>query len=217
MTVAARPTPYGLVFGPFAAERFPQLREGLAQAGRDPLDRDAFLLVEEVAEFLRELRPDEGLGEAVSALVGLVHAAYLYWLDGEQTISVSAAALRHALESDPGPETAWSGRPISRYVQLPALKVWGSPFPGAGAEPLDGWFAIPSVGRLSVLGVFGLHPGRDGFTAVEAAGPRPEFLARADGSPLFAPTLPGGSSAGLASVIGQEELLILAWRLEGST
>ena len=66
---------------------------------------------------------------------------------------------------------------------------------------------------LSVLAIFGLHPGRAGFTAVEVVGPRPSHLERADGSPLFSGTLPGAERAGLASVVGAEELLELAWRL----
>ena len=37
-------------------------------------------------------------------------------------------------------------------------------------------------------------------------------LARDDGSPLFAPTLPGGKAAGLHSIAGEEELLELGWR-----
>lgn len=216
MTVAARPTPFALVFGTLAAARFPVLRAGLAAAGRDPRDRDSFLMVEEVAELLRELRPEEGLGEGVSALVGLVHAAYLYWADGEQTTSVGAEALELALAASSGASIAGTNAGTSRYVQLPPLRVWGVPAEGAPAEPLDGWFAFSRDGRLAVLAVFGLHPGRDGLTAVEVAGPRPEFLTREDGTPLFAPTLPGGGAAGLASVIGQEELLELAWRLEAS-
>jgi hypothetical protein len=46
----------------------------------------------------------------------------------------------------------------------------------------------------------------------EVTGPRPTGLARADGSALYAPVLPGGDSAGLHSLVGTEELLELAWR-----
>lgn len=215
MTVTTRPTPFALVFGSLAPERFPVLRDGLASAGWDPRHRDGFVLVEEVAELLRELRPDDGLGESVSALVALVHAAYLHWIDGEQIVTVDAAMLDATLRETPGTQ-AGGGR-TSRYVQLPALRVWGVPAEGAPAEPLDGWFAMPQGGILSVLAVFGLHPGREGLTAVLVEGPRPGFLMREDGSALFSPTLPGGGDAGLASVIGEEELLELAWRLEGTS
>jgi hypothetical protein len=66
---------------------------------------------------------------------------------------------------------------------------------------------------LRVLGVFGIHRDREGFSVVEAAGPRRSGLARADGSRLFDPLLPGGRAAGLFSISGEEELLELGWRI----
>jgi len=66
-----------------------------------------------------------------------------------------------------------------------------------------------------VLGIFGLRPDRAGFSAVEVGGARPGRPARADGSALFAPTLPGGKAAGLHSITGEEELLELGWRTTG--
>jgi hypothetical protein len=63
--------------------------------------------------------------------------------------------------------------------------------------------------------VFGLQPERAGFTVVEVSGSRPVGLARADGSALFSPTLPGGVAARLFSLVGAEELLELGWRLVG--
>ncbi len=89
------------------------------------------------------------------------------------------------------------------------------PFEGANPEPLDGWFREGSPAGLRVLAAFGLHPGRIGFTLVEVGGPPPGRLVRADGSALFSPTLAGGAAAGLASLAGEEELLELAWRVEG--
>jgi hypothetical protein len=50
---------------------------------------------------------------------------------------------------------------------------------------------------------------------VEVGGARPNGLARADGSALFAPTLAGGVAAGLHSITGEEELLELGWRTTG--
>ena len=66
--------------------------------------------------------------------------------------------------------------------------------------------------ELRVLGVFGLRPERQGFSVVEATGPRPANLRRPDGTALFAPVLPGGSVARLHSLVGAEELLELGWR-----
>ena len=42
------------------ATSFPRIAASLAAAGRDPIDRDAFLMDREVVALLRELRPDEG-------------------------------------------------------------------------------------------------------------------------------------------------------------
>jgi hypothetical protein len=81
------------------------------------------------------------------------------------------------------------------------------------AEPLDGCFVhSTSGGALRVLGIFGLRPERLGFTAVEATGPRPEALARPDGTALFASTL---GAERLHSITGGEELLELGWRTLG--
>jgi hypothetical protein len=63
-----------------------------------------------------------------------------------------------------------------------------------------------------VLGVFGMNRERDGFSVVEASGPRAHNLARPDGSALFGPVMPGGDAAGLHSIAGAEELLELGWR-----
>jgi hypothetical protein len=69
-------------------------------------------------------------------------------------------------------------------------------------------------GALRVLGIFGMHPARAGFSVVEAAGV-PGPLAREDGSRLFAATLAGGESAGLFELIGAEELVELGRRARG--
>jgi hypothetical protein len=216
VTAAIRPTPFDAVFGPIAEDRFGAVRDGITAAGLDPRHRDAFLLVREVGELLRDLRPDEGLGQAVDTLVAFLHRAYLFWMDGATVRGVTEDELARLLVGGDGepPALRPSGHQPARYVQLPPLRVWGSPLEAAPAEPLDGWFTDRDGDSLSILAVFGLHPGRDGFTAVEAAGPRPPALARQDGSPLFSPSLPGGAAAGLYSVSGEEELLELAWRVE---
>lgn len=216
MNPAARATPFGLLFGEQLAGRLLAVEEGIAAAGVDARQRDAFVLVQEVVELLRDLRPDEGLGTGVDALVSLVHAAYLFWKDGQETVAVREPVLQAALRSGP-PVSARPARAATRYLQLPPLRVWGTPVEGEPPEPLDGWFAVPQGDRLALVAVFGLHPARGGFTVVEAEGPRPGHLAREDGSPLFAPTLAGGGAAGLASVTGAEELLELAWRLDTLT
>jgi hypothetical protein len=198
--------------GSIATARFPALREGLTTAARDPRDRDAFLMVREVVELLRDIEPDEGLGEGIGTMAAFLHHAYLHWMDGESTWLVDEALLEIAL-GDAKAAVAPGGTDRSRYVQLPPLRVWGAPVAGGPTEPLDGWFAYRRDDGLTVLAIFGLHPGRAGFTAVEVSGPRPGHMVRPDGSAPFSGTLPGAERAGLASIVGAEELLELAWRL----
>jgi hypothetical protein len=214
MTITVRPTPFSLAFGHLAAARFPAIDQALTAAGTDPRDRDAFLLLREVSQLLRELRPDEGLGEGVEALAALLHAAYLFHRGGEPIMTVDEDTLRLLVSEVPDVPagSAPSREPI--YVQLPPLRVWGVARAGAPAEPLDGWFVTRGKDGLSLVAVFGMYPGREGFTVVEASGPRPDELRRPDGTLLFAPMLAGGMTAGLASLSGAEELLELAWRVE---
>jgi hypothetical protein len=211
----SRPTPFDLVFGDVASERFPPVREGIAAAGRDLTSRDEFLLVREVAELMREIRPDEGLGEAVEALVAFVHTAFLYWHHGERLVEVERDVLGQAIAVGTRPGASDPPNTPTSYMQLPPLVVWGVPIAGSPPEPLDGWFLSRPGGVLTLLAVFGLRPGREAMTTVEIAGPRPPAsLARLDGTPLFAPRVTGGAAAQLYSVEGEEELLELACRVE---
>lgn len=207
----ARPDPFLVAFGPAAHERLEALEAGLMADGVDPWDRDAWTLSRAGAAFLRELHPEGGLGEGVAELVALAHAGYLYWRLGRVTVEVS----REDLEQLRGPAPPGADRGPSLeayYVRLPQHRIWGAAIAGSAPEPLDGWFAVVRNGTLSVVGVFGLLAGRPGFTVAIASGPQPGPLARADGSPPFAPTVPGGAAAGLWSLVGHEELLALGWQ-----
>jgi hypothetical protein len=208
----ARSTPFDFVLASFAGERFPLIRSALAAAGRDPMDRDAFLMEREVVVLLRELRPAEGLGERMDQLAALVHQGYLLWDAGQVTIDILPEQLSDLLGARPlSQETA--ERPPAYYAQFPERRVWAEVLEGQPPEPLDGFFVSPGgPDELRVLGIFGLHPERMGFSVVEVAGPRPGALAREDGTSLFAPTLPGGAAAGLYSLVGAEELLEVGWR-----
>ena len=77
-------------------------------------------------------------------------------------------------------------------MQLLERQVWARVIDGQAAEPMDGCFVHEADGELRVLGIFGLRRDRDGFSAVETAGPRPSELRRPDGTPLFSPVLAGG-------------------------
>jgi len=195
-----RPTPFEAVFAPWAAEKFGALREALRSGGVAAHDRDAFLMARPAIELIRDLRPEAGLGEAIDEFVALIHAAYRFWEEGQHLIQVDEATFRPLV------------RPPAFYLQFPPRRVWGAPVPGGPHEPLDGCFVVRDGATLHVAGIFGFHPGRDGFSVVSVSGPRSPGLRREDGTPLFSPVLPGGATAGLFSVTGMEELLELVWR-----
>ena len=206
-----RSTPFDLVFRPFSQEVFPGVRRALKEGGHDPRDRDRFLMLREVVTLLRELRPEQGLGEGIDQLAALLHHAYLYWDSDEPTFEVP---LRLVEASDAQTREHSAGPSPACYAVMPEHRIWAEVIPGQPSEPLDGCFVHSAPdGTLRVLGVFGIHRDREGFSVVEAAGPRPWGLARADGSRLFDPTLPGGRAAGLFSISGEEELLELGWRV----
>jgi hypothetical protein len=165
----------------------------------------------EVVTLIRDLRPDDGIGEGIEQLAALVHHAYLFWAAGQPVRSVAPEDLTELLATDP--DTAIGGAKAALYAQLPEHRLWATVVPGDPAEPLDGCFIYSSGEELRVLGIFGLRPDRPGFSVVEAAGERPGALVRPDGSAVFSPTLPGGAGAGLHSLIGGEELLELGWRV----
>jgi hypothetical protein len=208
-----RPTPFDLVFQPATETVFPAIRDALSSAGQDPCDRDRFLMLRDVVTLLREMRPDEGLGEGIDRLAALVHHAYLFWDAGRLTVEFPLDRLAELLGARSGPDENGIQGP-AYYAQLPERRIWAQVIPGEPHEPMDGCFVhgLPGSAELRVLGVFGIHPERAGFSVVEVIGPRPGALARLDGSDLFAPTLPGGAAAKLFSVAGEEELLDLGWR-----
>src|SRR5512138_1068011 len=211
-----RPTPSDLVFARAAETAFPAIRATLERGGHAPADRDAFLLVPDAVELLRELRPDEGLGEGMDQLVAFLHHAYLTWDAGNVTLTISGERLASLLEAPPTAAADPDEPPRAYYAQLLDRQVWARVIEEDAAEPMDGCFVHTTVGgELRVLGIFGLRPDREGFSAVETAGPRPVALARPDGSRLFAPVLAGGDAAGLFSLVGAEELLELGWRTRG--
>ncbi len=225
-----RATPFEIAFGSQADERFPAIRQSLAESGRDPHDLDAFLLDRAAVTLLRELVPEEGVGEAVTQHAALLHHAFCYWDAGGWLISLSKERTITLLQAGPSsrrrPTDLASGEAATReggraespsprayYAQFPERLVWAELGEEEPHQPLDGLFVRPwPGGGLFVLGIFGMHPGREGFSIVDVDGYPAEALARDDGSPLFSPSLPGGEAAGLFSIVGGEELLELAAR-----
>jgi hypothetical protein len=211
----SRTTPFDLVFQRAAESSFPRIAASLAAAGQDPVDRDAFLMDREVITLLRDLRPDEGLGEAMDQMVALVHHAYLTWAAGGMTIPIDREVAED-LMGPVAPDGSETKNMPSYYAQFPERMIWASVIENEAPEPLDGVFVSRDPqALLRVLGIFGLRPDRPGFSAVEAMGPRAGRLTREDGTALFAPTLPGAAAAGLRSITGEEELLELGWRTQG--
>ena len=210
-----RPTPFELVFEPIADTRFPAIRDALAAAGHDPRDRDRFLMIKDVATLVRELRPEEGVGEGMDQLVAFVHHAFLLWNAGVPVLPITKEQLELLLDGADR-DANGSDTPPAWYAQLPERRIWAQVLEESAHEPLDGCFVheMPD-GALRVLGVFGLHADRAGFSVVETMGPRPRDLARPDGALLFDSVLPGGQAAGLHSLAGTDELLELGWRLRG--
>ncbi len=207
-----RPTPFELVFAEWR-DRFDRLRDDLAAAGKDSADRDLVLLEREAAELLHAMRPDEGFGEATEAFSALLHHAALFRASGEPVRIVSEEELRRALVQPPGPSPT-AEPALARYVQLPALAIWGVLSDGP-PEPLDGWFRMRSGERLDALAILGLRPGREGFTALEVSGPAPGLERRESMVPLFAPMQSEtGVPAGIGAVTSEAELLELCWRIE---
>lgn len=217
-----RATPFGLAFAELAGDRFADIAKVLDEGALSSADRDRFVLLEPVGRLLREIAP-EGTGpDALEAHMLMLHHAYRHWAGGGWVYRVSDAVL----------ERAATGRSItshlprqSLYLQLPELKVWGTPTPGGAPEPLDGVFVSETVesGRVALLAIFGMREGRPGFSAVgleghadsnDATGNELEVAAgRDDGSARFSPTLAGGAEAGLYSLANAGELLLLTCRL----
>src|SRR5215210_6546394 len=97
-----RPTPFDLVFDDTVVQTtFPQILTALGAAGHDPRDRDAFLMLREVVSLIRDLRPEEGLGEGIGQLAALLHHSYLFWEGGSLGHQLSEDQLRTLLRAPP--------------------------------------------------------------------------------------------------------------------
>jgi hypothetical protein len=208
-----RPHPFDLMFSGFRSERLPAIRTEL----RDDSDINAFLLAAHALELMRELRPDEGLGDAVDDFVAFVHAAYLFWRDGEHTIRADDPATRQFCR--PGRRAAGQAAlaaTTTLYIQIAPRLVWGQLAAEGPFEPLDGWFTVPGHAGLRLVACFGVHAQRPGVSVVTVEGPLPATAERADGTAIFAPTMPGGDAAHLFAVSTPDELLLLGWRAAAS-
>lgn len=201
-----RPTPFEIVFGELADERFPSLKASLASAGIDPYDRDAFVLDRAVTEFLRDLVPEDAPTESLHEFIAVLQHSYLYWDSGRRNVeSTRTTAPTHAPIAPPAPSS-----PV--YLRLPSHLYWGQLEPDEPHEPLDGFFVHRWKEGIRALAIFGLHPERPGISVSEVIGAPPAPLtSRGDGSLPYAPLMEGGAAAGLRSIADNDELLALAW------
>lgn len=202
-----RPHPFDMLLSDFRDPQFTAIRAALGTAR----DIESFLLSPPALELLQELRPEEGFGEGVDDFVALVHAGYLYWSDGEQTVTLDAPATRALCEPFDRVEPDIRVSRV-RYIQVSPRMIWGQLADDAPFEPLDGWFVVPVGESMRVVACFGVHAERPGVSVAVAEGGPPVPARRLDGTPLFAPTMPGGAEAKLHAVTAPEELLLLGYR-----
>ncbi len=204
------PTPTDLIFSRFTDTAFPAIQKAAAQGGIDPAERDAFLMLPDAVTLLRDLRPEEGIGEGMDYIVALAHHAYLTWDAGSLTLSLTPEETNDVLGERSLARHDPAGTPRAYYAQFIGHQIWAHVIADEAAEPLDGCFVhYAPDGSLRVLGIFGLRPERFGFSAVEAIGPRPAAQVRPDGAPFFSPSLGAGR---LHTLAGSDELLELGWR-----
>lgn len=220
--MSERPTPFGLVFGAVAAERFPAIAAALAGLNASSADHDTFVLSEPVARLLQDIVPDDVSPDEMEAHLRLLHHAYRHWAAGAWVYRVGDQTLHRAVTG--GAISSHLPRP-ALYLQLPAGKVWRPAAADSTPEPLDGVFVTETArsSEVAILGIFGMHRGRPGFSAVaveahvDDAAPRPHEVevaaARPDGTATFSAVLQGGASAGLHSVLTGGELVLLTCRL----
>ena len=220
--MSERATPFSLVFTEIGPDRFPAVARALRLQGRASVDRDAFVLLEPVAHLVRELAGTDVTAEEMEAHLLLLHHAFRHWEAGGVVYRLREETLAHAVAQD---LIAADPPHPALYIQVPAGRVWRSRAGDPAPEPLDGMFVTRTAdpGMMAVLGVFGMHRTRPGFSATGVEGRADEHPAglgeralavrRSDGSPLFAPLLTGGTGVGLYSVLDPDELMLLTWRI----
>lgn len=195
MTPVPRVLPWSSLVDAIGEARLAEIRAALEQDRVDAWGRDAFLLHRAAGALYRELVPEDGPPDAVTAYGTLLHMIYLMWLAGWPTRTMG--------DSQPPDE------PIV-YLQLPERRYWAQRDDAEPHEPIDGVFVLSRGHHRSLQAVLGMHEFGDGFSTIEAEveWPLEPPGPRDDGSAPFAPRMVGGDRAGLHSVVNAAEL---AW------
>jgi hypothetical protein len=235
---ATRLTPYELAFGEarFEDERFPAIRAEAEARSVDTGERERMLMLGTVGALLRELRPDsadiEGTDDplpppdVVRDYGALLFLAYRFWENGRRLLTIDEGVLRSQLARGPIGDWAFVAPHPAGYLQLPRHVLWARIAEAAPPEAVDGFFwsiAPPGTGTaggIEIVVALGMHPGRPGFSVMEAAAPLPapapghwgDLDARADGED-FDNILPGGEMRELVAVTSTPELLKLVSRI----
>lgn len=218
-----RRTPWELAFATAeGAKALPEaVRREAAERGVEPTDPHAFLTLECVTRFVRDVRGPDVQRVALVEYGRLVYHA-VHFSDPGRSVLLAATGVARELAS-----AEWTGPApdlpaASGYVQLPRHLFWIRPEGQGPAEPVDGWFwTAAATGDLHVLVIAGLREDRGGFVAV----PVPEApwadaaawsraRVRPDGGD-FGSTLPGGELGELYSIEMAGEVLKLTARLFG--
>src|SRR6266540_2999630 len=93
------------------------------------------MLLEPVGRLLREIVPEASGADALETHVLLLHTAFLHWSNDGPVYRIGEDALRRAVRAR---EITTRLPNPALYLQLPELRVWGSPNPANPPEPLDG-------------------------------------------------------------------------------
>jgi len=216
-----RRTPYELTFpdAGTAADLFSAVTAEARDAGVDPADRQAFVVLQAVNTFLRRLQPKGARPEAMYDYAMLLYHAFRFARSGAGPILVSEATARALVEAS-DPVGALEAPAPAGYAQFPKNLFWTQSASASAAEAVDGLFwSLGEQGLLHVLVVAGMRDDRPGLAVV----PVPEAPwadaatwldahIRSDGED-FATTLPGGEIEMLYSFRAAGEVLKLTARL----
>lgn len=238
--MSARLTPYELAFDVERFERdvFPAIRAEAEERATALVAPDALFMLGSTARVLRELQPgpppandsDEPAlppADAVRQYGSLLFHAYRFWSAGRRVFTLTEELVRHL--AGIASVGAWDlvTPADAGYVQLPKHLVWARIGEDAAPEAIDGFFwsradqaAGPASARLDLLVALGLHPGRPGFSVVEATAQLPApppghwgDLDAREAGPDFANILAGGDLRGLLALTSPAEVLKLVSRV----